>query len=75
LEKLLKYKSVNGLLYDTCTDAVIGDFSCDDRVEKISAALDCCSHNVSKTLWRNRKPIRELLKEMENIIDEEYENS
>jgi hypothetical protein len=65
LKKLDRYLSEDGHIYETKEEALIADFSCDDRARKAAASLGCGVYSFLWTLLENRKVIKQLLKELE----------
>ena len=69
LEKVERYRSKNGRLYETATAAMIDDFSGDRRMKRVAAYVGCGSRDTAWALWNNRESVRALLKDMESILD------
>ena len=71
LEKVVRYKARNGLLYETATGAMVDDFSGDHRVKKVAMYVTCRAESLTWALWQNRDDVRMLLDDMEGSLNEQ----
>jgi hypothetical protein len=69
MEKVIRYRTEKGLLYETAVEALICEFSRDCRAQKIAAAVSCGSEALLWSLWANRTSAVALLRDMENALD------
>jgi len=71
MEKVERYRAKNGRLYETAKEAVLDDFSGDSRAKKIAASINCGAPYLVWSLWKNRRSVRSLLKDMEIVLNDQ----
>lgn len=71
MEKVVRYKGVSGDLHETLEGALMDEFSCDHRAQRIAAAVSCGSEALLRSLWTNRKAVLALIEDMEIVLNEQ----